>query len=156
MALYHERDRLLENAFNQVHAFQILEQGEPLELDEEEEFLHLPMDENQFQLAQQYINAGQRETFTMVTHSIQTQKSGAEERLRIFFTGAAGIGKTFLLNLLRNQINRCYAKDAVKVCALTGVAALLMSGSTIHSMFKLPVQKDGRMTGNVLQIMRQQ
>jgi len=53
-------------------------------------------------------------------------------------------------------------KSSVKVCALTGVAARLGGGSTIHSSVKLPVQKDGKittlplLTGNWLQLLRQQ
>ncbi|GBL79078.1 hypothetical protein AVEN_49019-1 [Araneus ventricosus] len=64
--------------------------------------------------------------------------------------------------MLRNKINRCYTRNVVKVCALTGVAARLIGGSAIHSLLKLPVQKDGRsagislLTGNYLRIMRQQ
>lgn len=34
--------------------------------------------------------------------------------------------------------------QSVKVCALTGVAARLINGTTLHSALKLPVQKDGR------------
>ncbi|KAH9638034.1 hypothetical protein HF086_014895 [Spodoptera exigua] len=147
LEIYRERDRQLENAFAQVHAFQILEHAEPMELDHEEEVPYLPMNEDQFSQAKQSMNARQKEIFTLVTQSIQNQMSGAEERLRIFFTGGAGVGKTFLLKLLRDQINRCYAKDAVKVCSLTGVAARLINGATIHSTLKLPVQKDGRITG---------
>ena len=93
------------------------------------------------------MNTGQGEMFTLVTQSIQNQMTGADERLRIFLTGRAGVGKTFLLNLLRNQMNRCYAKNTVKVCALIGVAARLVNGSTIHTTWKLPIQKDGRITG---------
>ena len=33
---------------------------------------------------------------------------------------------------------------SVKLCALTGVAARLIHGSTLHSILKLPVQKDGK------------
>ncbi|GBP26517.1 ATP-dependent DNA helicase RRM3 [Eumeta japonica] len=133
-----------------------------MELDHEEEVPYLPMNEDQFLQAKQSMNAGQKEIFTLVTQSIQNQMLGAEERLKKFFTGGAGVGKTFLLKLIRDQINRCYAKDAVKVCSLTGVAARLINGATIHSTLKLPVQKDGRITGmsplsgNYLRIMRQQ
>ena len=42
----------------------------------------------------------------------------------MFIAGGAGTGKTFLFNLLKNQVNRCYAKKVVKA-ALTGLAALL-------------------------------
>ncbi|KAF9405263.1 hypothetical protein HW555_013931 [Spodoptera exigua] len=117
-----------------------------IKLDHEEEVPYLPMNEDQFSQAKQSMNAGRKEIFTLLTQSIQNQMSGAEERLRIFFTGGAGVGKTFLLKLLRDQINRCYAKDAVKICSLTGVAARLINGATIHSTLKLPVQKDGRIT----------
>lgn len=162
MGLYRERDKQLENAFNQVHAFQILEQAEPIELDDTEEAPQQAMNENDFQTAQRAMNAGQKENFLMVSQSTRDQINGADERLRIFFTGGAGVGKTFLLKLLLNQINRCYAKVAVKVAALTGVAARLVNGTTLHTAFKLPVQKDGRITGmtplagNYLRVMRQQ
>ncbi|KAF9407199.1 hypothetical protein HW555_012690 [Spodoptera exigua] len=146
LEIYRERDRQFENAFAQVHAFQILEHAEPMEIDHEEEVPYLPMNKDQFSQAKQSMNAGQKEIFTLVTQSIQNEMSGAEERLRIFFTGGAGVGKTFLLKLSRDQINRCYAKDVVKVCSLTGVAARLINGATIHSTLKLPVQKDGRIT----------
>ncbi len=54
------------------------------------------------------------------------------------------------------------SSSAVKVAALTGVAARLVYGLTLHTLFKLPVQKDGKitpmplLTGNYLQIMRRQ
>ncbi|CAG9761349.1 unnamed protein product [Ceutorhynchus assimilis] len=164
MELYRRRDKQLEDAFNQVHAFQILEEVQPLQPDNEEEIVEQVdvMNENDFQTAKQAMNAGQKEIYFMVTKSIQDQMNGKDERLRFFFTGGAGVGKTFLLNLLRNQINRCYAKVAVKVAALTGVAARLINGSTLHSTLRLPVQKDGRitnmplLTGNYLRVMRQQ
>ncbi len=47
----------------------------------------------------------------------------------IFITGSAGCGKSFLLNHLK--IN--YAKDGLAVTASTGIAAVNIGGSTIHS-----------------------
>ncbi|CAG5002801.1 unnamed protein product [Parnassius apollo] len=70
LEIYRERDRQLENAFAQVHAFQILEHAEPMELDHEEEVPYLPMNEDQFLQAKQSMNAGQKEIFTLVTQSI--------------------------------------------------------------------------------------
>ncbi|KAE9524254.1 hypothetical protein AGLY_015293 [Aphis glycines] len=64
--------------------------------------------------------------------------------VHLFITGQAGTGKTFLFKLLKDLVNRCYSKSVVKVGALSGVAARLVRGSTLHSMLKLPVQKDGR------------
>lgn len=51
----------------------------------------------------------------------------------IFITGRAGTGKsTLLTHLIENT------KKSVAVCAPTGVAALNVGGSTIHSLFGLP------------------
>ncbi|XP_054719206.1 ATP-dependent DNA helicase PIF1-like [Uloborus diversus] len=162
MEEYRERDRQLENAFNQAHAFEILD-AEPLELQEDvdEEVLEQQiMDDIQFQNAVQAMNLRQKDIFKYITSSIQDQLGGSQHRERLFITGQAGTGKTFLFNLLKNQVNRCYAKPVVKVCALTGVAARLVGGSTLHNSLKLPVQKDGRivemplLTGIFLQTMR--
>ena len=51
----------------------------------------------------------------------------------IFVTGRAGTGKSTLLNYLISQT----AKKVV-VCAPTGVAALNVGGTTIHSLFGFP------------------
>jgi ATP-dependent DNA helicase PIF1 len=65
----------------------------------------------------------------------------------VFLAGGAGTGKTFTLNVLKEQISRCYGgeESSVKVAALTGVAARLVKGRTLHSLLKLPVQKDGKL-----------
>ncbi|HLU92878.1 MAG TPA: helix-turn-helix domain-containing protein [Membranihabitans sp.] len=73
------------------------------------------MDLNEeFKLAEEFVN----ETFTSV-----------------FLTGKAGTGKTtFLRHIVRNS-----SKESI-VVAPTGVAAIQASGSTIHSMFGLPLK----------------
>jgi ATP-dependent exoDNAse (exonuclease V) alpha subunit len=52
-----------------------------------------------------------------------------ESGKNIFVTGGAGSGKSYLLNYLK----RNYAKLGFEVAASTGVAALNVGGSTIHS-----------------------
>lgn len=47
----------------------------------------------------------------------------------IFVTGGAGCGKSFLLNFLKNE----YANKGLAVTASTGIAAVNIGGSTIHS-----------------------
>ncbi|GIY57519.1 hypothetical protein CDAR_79491 [Caerostris darwini] len=162
MSQHRERDQQLENAFIQVHAFEILEQPEIINLEaEEEELPDTEMSNDQFQSAQQAMNIDQRQLFILITESIKNQLSDGNEREKIFVTGGAGTRKTFLFNLLKNQVNRCYGKSVVKVGALTGVAARLIGGSTLHRLLKLPVQKDGvivsmsLLTGNYLRVMRQ-
>jgi ATP-dependent DNA helicase PIF1 len=51
----------------------------------------------------------------------------------IFVTGRAGTGKSTLLSYLIENTNKKFA-----VCAPTGVAALNVGGSTIHSLFGFP------------------
>lgn len=163
METFRQRDRQLENAFNQIHAFDILD-AEPIEMEEEiEEVMEQQMDDVQFQQTCQAMNVGQREIFQTITQSIRNQLEGSSHRERLFITGQAGTGKTFLFNLLKNQVNRCYGKQAVKVGALTGVAARLVGGLTLHSLLKLPVQKNGKnvrdmpmLSGNYLRLMRQE
>ena len=163
METFRQRDRQLENAFNQIHAFNILD-AEPIEMEEEiEEVMEQQMDDVQFQQTCQAMNVGQREIFQNITQSIRNQLEGSSHREWLFITGQAGTGKTFLFNLLKNQVNRCYSKQAVKVGALTGVAARLVGGLTLHSLLKLPVQKNGKnvrdmpmLSGNYLRLKRQE
>jgi hypothetical protein len=56
---------------------------------------------------------------------------GSDEH--VFVTGRAGTGKTTLLHLLREETVR-----NVAVVAPTGLAAINVSGQTIHSFFRLP------------------
>ena len=56
---------------------------------------------------------------------------GSDEH--VFVTGRAGTGKTTLLHLLRDETVR-----NVAVVAPTGLAAINVSGQTIHSFFRLP------------------
>ena len=51
-----------------------------------------------------------------------------------FITGAAGTGKSVLLQAIVKALRKQYsAKDAVVVTATTGIAASLIKGSTLHS-----------------------
>lgn len=55
----------------------------------------------------------------------------------IFLTGAAGTGKTYLINRF---IETCKDRGvSVCLCASTGIAALNIGGETVHKMFHIPV-----------------
>lgn len=163
METFRERYRQLQNAIDQAHVFEILD-AEPEELTEDIEAPEEPeVDEEQFQQTCRGMDRGQREIFNRITQSIKNQLEGSSHRERLFLTGQAGTGKTFLFKLLKTQVKRCYAdKELIKVGALTGVAARLVGGATLHSLLKLPVQRDGEfqskllLTSNWLKVMRQQ
>jgi len=50
----------------------------------------------------------------------------------LFITGSAGTGKTFLLKRMIKQLKRKHGDSAVKVTASTGIASLLLQGTTLH------------------------
>ncbi|GBM63464.1 hypothetical protein AVEN_260899-1 [Araneus ventricosus] len=95
------------------------------------------------------MNLRQRELFNTIASSIQEQMNRSLSRIRTFVTGGAGVGKTFTFNALKEQVNRCYGKKAVGVCTLTGVAARFVGETMLHTLFKLPVEKDGKILGNL-------
>ena len=57
-----------------------------------------------------------------------------ENKKNVFLTGTAGVGKSFLLNYLVQELQKLYSgKDEVYVAASTGIAASHINGTTIHS-----------------------
>ena len=165
MDLYRQRDKELENAFNQLNAFQQLQDYvPPLNDQEEDEIPEINMNNDDFTSVKAKMNLGQRELFQYITSKIRCQLNGKDSQIKLFITGGAGTGKTFTLKLLVEQIKRCFVNmtHTVRVAALTGVAARLVNGQTLHSLLKLPVQKDGKsmpmllLTGDFLKRMRHQ
>lgn len=70
------------------------------------------------------LSAQQREVFELIEST----------REHVFITGRAGTGKSTLLTHLTENTEK-----QVAVCAPTGVAALNVQGTTIHSLFFLPI-----------------
>lgn len=158
------RARQLHNAVNQANTF--IQLADPdidddIDDDNNDDNNVRPCDDD-FRASLTKMNVGQRDLFKFITQSISDQIGRSVERVKLFVTGGAGTGKTFTLKLIKEQIRRCYRgeKDSVKVGALTGVAAKLISGRTLHSMFKLPVQCDEKLarlpnlTGIYLKLLR--
>jgi len=57
--------------------------------------------------------------------------------LNVFITGGAGVGKSFLVNKIFEVINK-----SIGICAMTGCAALLINGATIHSYLGIGLAKE--------------
>jgi hypothetical protein len=55
------------------------------------------------------------------------------EKKHMLITGRAGTGKSSLLNYFKNNPGN----KKIAVCAPTGIAAMLVGGQTIHSLFKI-------------------
>jgi hypothetical protein len=67
-----------------------------------------------------------------------------ENSNKIFITGGAGSGKSFLLQLMAQQIIRMGKK--IVVASPTGCSAKLINGQTIHSCLLLPTNKNERLS----------
>ena len=87
------------------------------------------------------LNENQCKVFSFVK---EHYTSGNSSPLYTFITGGAGVGKSYLLQVLVAWLRLCTAKisesDPVILCAPTGIAARNIGGVTVHSAFKLPVQ----------------
>jgi ATP-dependent DNA helicase PIF1 len=76
----------------------------------------------------------------MLNNKQQIAIEYVKENLNIFLTGSPGTGKSYTLSemiKILNQINRKYG-----VTALTGCAALLIKGQTLHSFLSLGLGND--------------
>jgi ATP-dependent DNA helicase PIF1 len=51
----------------------------------------------------------------------------------VFFTGAAGCGKSFILRILKQILTKLDLQGEIQFCAPTGIAACNIGGLTIHS-----------------------
>lgn len=60
----------------------------------------------------------------------------------VFFTGSAGVGKSFLLQEITRLLE--YLERPYQVTATTGIAALQISGITVHSWAGVGLAKDVR------------
>ena len=63
----------------------------------------------------------------------QAARRVIDGNLNVFITGSAGTGKSFLLRYIIQELRLKYSHAAVAVTAPTGVAAVNIGGSTVHS-----------------------
>ena len=104
--------------------------------------LFIASDRNDLENDISALNANQN---TIVIKIYRHYNSKQNIPLRIFIRAGAGTGKSFLLRTIvkylqlnnRNSLD----KSPVIVCEATSIAVRNIQGTTIHSTFKLPVQK---------------
>ncbi|XP_066934413.1 uncharacterized protein [Clytia hemisphaerica] len=101
------------------------------------------------------LNSKQRDIFDIVLNwgkmYVQNSKSNNPvllEPLRIFLTGGAGVGKSHLIKCIYNCLSKVLAyksdeleKPRIIKLAPTGIAAINISGTTVHTGLSIPVGK---------------
>lgn len=95
------------------------------------------------------LNAEQECAFRLIGEHFVT---GNSEQLKIYVGGGAGTGKSHVLKAVVELFNRCSAAESILVSAPMGIAAVLISGHTIHSLTMLPktaYQKDFNKLENI-------
>ncbi|KAF9406365.1 hypothetical protein HW555_013234 [Spodoptera exigua] len=127
-----------------------------IEGEEVEESSHINITDAEFHHIVRSMNLEQKKIYDEVTKRIRDEvinEANTNVPLKLFVTGGAGSGKSFILKTLVHHIRRCYAPTVdqllnasfVEVTAPTGVAARLVNGKTLHSAFSLGIEK-GRAT----------
>jgi ATP-dependent DNA helicase PIF1 len=64
------------------------------------------------------------------------------ERKSIFFTGAAGTGKSFLLKEIIRSLGDLFLPEEIAITASTGIAACNIGGCTVHKFAGIGLGKD--------------
>ncbi|KXS09022.1 hypothetical protein M427DRAFT_258783 [Gonapodya prolifera JEL478] len=70
---------------------------------------------------------------TLSDEQKEVAKTVLNNRKSVFFTGSAGTGKSHLLRYLVEQLQQLHGEEAVAVTATTGIAAVNIGATTIHS-----------------------
>ncbi|KID81004.1 ATP-dependent DNA helicase PIF1 [Metarhizium guizhouense ARSEF 977] len=91
--------------------------------------------------ARDSLNRDQRLVYDTVTDRFLTQESS---QLLLHVDGGGGTGKSYLINLLSAHLQAAAAGSGSPVwhAAPTGVAGNQISGTTLHSLLQLPINKD--------------
>ena len=100
------------------------------------------------------LNADQRRIFdTMQSHLMHQKQHETDDcqcdnlkPLRLFISGVGGTGKSFLIEAIKLLVGKIWpSKDVtVAVAAPTGLAAFNVGGLTIHRLFQLPIEHEGK------------
>lgn len=89
------------------------------------------------------LNEGQQDPFNFIMkwatrYMLHKENDEVEpDPFHIFLSGGAGVGKTFLVNVIIEYQNSD-EEPSIAITASTGKAACNINGTTVHSAFKLP------------------
>ena len=95
------------------------------------------------------LNDSQREAFDQIVlwtserhQCFMGESNSLPEPLHLFITGGAGTGRSHLISVIKEHIERSHtgSQNVCMLVAPTGVAAFNIGGLTIHYAFWLPVE----------------
>ena len=102
------------------------------------------------------LNTDQSRIFDRVKEHLLHQKRHADgicqcdiKPLRMFVSGVGGTGKSFLIEAIRALVASIWPHHDL-TCAITapmGLAAFNVGGVTVHRLFQLPIEHEGRTAG---------
>ncbi|KAE8193415.1 hypothetical protein CF335_g5595 [Tilletia laevis] len=88
------------------------------------------------------LNNSQRLAFAIVANQFFNEMHNKPQQpLRLLMHGAAGTGKTVVVRLLRELLERYGMGKRIMIMAPTGKAASAIGGTTQHAAFSIPVQQ---------------
>ena len=106
------------------------------------------------------LNEDQRRIFDQVADHLKHQsrhycddcKCRDLKPLHMFVSGVGGTGKSFLIETIRSLVKEIWKGNAsddttCAVAAPTGLAAYNVGGVTVHRLFQLPIEHEGRTAG---------
>ena len=103
------------------------------------------------------LNADQKRVFDNVTRHLLHQKQHEDREctcndlkpLRMFISGVGGTGKSFLIEAIKAFVDDLWSSTDLKcaITAPTGLAPFNVGGVTIHRLFQLPIEHEGKEAG---------
>ena len=100
------------------------------------------------------LGVNQRRTFdTMQSHLVHQKQHETSEcqfddlkPLQMFISGVGGTGKSFLIEAIKLLVGKIWLSKelTVAVAVPTGLAAFSVSSLTIHRLFQLPIEHEGK------------
>ena len=102
------------------------------------------------------LNKDQRRVFDISEHLLHQRKHELGEctctnrkPFQLFMSGVGGTGKSFLIETIRHKVASIWKDENsgdtnCVVCAPTGLAAHTVGGVTLHRLFQLPIEHQGK------------
>ena len=102
------------------------------------------------------LNCDQDRIFNRVTehlthqqqHEMGTCECSALKPLQMFISGVGGTGKSFLIQTIQAKVAEIWKDQTSRVtcvvAAPTGIAAFNIGGVTVHRLFQLPIEHEGK------------